>query len=124
MRSLGLVVVAAGVIGIIAAMSMDTSVAVGDVDVPSSLRAYVPSGMSSMRVNNLGRMQEKQNYLILSGLGLLVGVVLMLAGRGREEEEQIQVRLPLSGNLDRNEPSEQRRITAGPGPRTKEIRRG
>jgi len=58
---LGAIILIAGIIGMLVAASMDTSVAVRDVNLPSAVRSYVPS---DMRVNNLGLMQQKQNYMM------------------------------------------------------------
>src|SRR5437870_5699399 len=77
MAGLGVVVLIVGIIGMFLAAHMDTSVRVGDVNMPSALRPYVPN---DMRVNNLGLMQEKQNYFILSGVVAVIGAILLAAG--------------------------------------------
>jgi len=64
MKQFGYAILALGVMAILCTLSIDTS---------------VPSGMFG-RVNNIGLMQEKQNYLIVSSLIVLVGVVLAVAG--------------------------------------------
>lgn len=66
MRGIGGVVLALGVLVIILAMAMDVS---------------VPSGLG--RVNNIGLMARQQNFLLVGGLMLLVGVIMAIAGGGR-----------------------------------------
>ena len=81
MGRLGVLLLVVGLLGMGWAMSMDTSVAVGDVGMPSELSRFLPSGMSSMRVNNLGLMHEQRNYLIFGGVIAVIGLVLVLVGR-------------------------------------------
>jgi len=64
MKQFGYAILALGVIALLGTLSMDIS---------------VPSGMFG-RVNNMGLMQEKQNFLIVSALIVLVGVVMIAAG--------------------------------------------
>jgi hypothetical protein len=66
MRTLGFVIVLAGVAGLLVALSMDTSVA---------------SGMG--RVNNFGLMKDQQNYVIVTALMVGVGTVIMVASMSR-----------------------------------------
>jgi ribosomal protein L40E len=77
MRGFGFVTLLAGLATMLYAMTMDTSVGTGDVDLPSALRSYVPEGT---RVNNLGLMQKKQNLLISGGVLAIVGAILTVAG--------------------------------------------
>jgi hypothetical protein len=83
---LGAVILVAGIIGMLLAASMDTSVAVRDVNLPSAVRAYVPS---DMRVNNLGLMQEKQNYLIGAGVVAIIGAILLAADWVRSQSAPV-----------------------------------
>ena len=46
-------------------------------------KTYIPS----VTVNNIGLMQDKQNYLIGSGVVLIAGVLLFALGGNRREEE-------------------------------------
>jgi hypothetical protein len=64
MKQFGYAILALGVIALLGTLSMDTS---------------VPSGMFE-RVNNMGLMQDKQNFLIVSALIFLVGVVMVAIG--------------------------------------------
>lgn len=95
---LALFLVAAGVIGITLSFSMDVS-----VEVPVT---YVGGqAIGGGRVNNIGLLQERQNYIILSGLFLLVGTLLGLFGRTLPEPEWLGKvlirRSPAHGNTVR-----------------------
>ena len=66
MRALGIVIALASMIALVVSINLNTSV-------------YSPIGS----VNNLGLMNDKQNYLIVSALGVLIGLILALfAGQG------------------------------------------
>lgn len=71
----GWLLTALGLFGLIFALTMDTSVEAGGED--------LGFGVSTprMRVNNLGLMDQRRNFLMISGLGVLVGVVLIVANR-------------------------------------------
>jgi hypothetical protein len=66
MKVCGVLILLAGVICLLAALGMDTSVATG-----------------FGRVNNLGLMKDQQNYITISALMVVVGTVVMLASRSR-----------------------------------------
>jgi hypothetical protein len=66
MKVFGVLILLAGVVGLLAALGMDTSVDTG-----------------FGRVNNLGLMKDQQNYIMVSALMVLVGIVTMLASRSR-----------------------------------------
>jgi hypothetical protein len=72
---LGWLLVAGGAVGLIVALNMDTSVSTGG--------DYLGFGVSTprMRVNNLGLMEERRNFLMLSGLACLIGVILIVTAR-------------------------------------------
>jgi hypothetical protein len=72
MKKIGTALLVFGIISLIAVLSMDTS---------------VPTDSFS-RVNNLGLMQEKQNFMMLSGLIVLVGAMLMGFGLKTSRAEQ------------------------------------
>ena len=77
MRGFGILVVIVGLGGMLYALGMDTSVSVSDVDIPHELRPYVPS---AMRVNNLGLMQQRQNYLMVGGVAAVIGAIFVAVG--------------------------------------------
>ena len=56
-----------GVFGLLYAFTMDTSVATE----------------AGHRVNNLGLMNDKQNYIIISGIFLFLGVILNISNRSK-----------------------------------------
>lgn len=64
MRGFGLLIVAVGIIVMIAATTMDVS---------------VPSGLG--RVNNLGLMADRQNYTLIGGVILIAGLLMVIFGR-------------------------------------------
>jgi hypothetical protein len=73
-RVLGLILVTVGVVCLLLALNMDTSVA-------SYGSLYGPS-----RVENIGLIAQRQNYLFVSGLVILVGVLLAIFG-GRKTDD-------------------------------------
>lgn len=64
MRQVGFFVLMFGVIGLLAAMSMDVSVSTG----------------SGSRVNNIGLIADRQNYTLIAGLVSLGGLLMMAFG--------------------------------------------
>ena len=58
-----------GIVALLASLSMDTSV-------PST---------GGGRIHNIGLMNEKQNYLIVSAVVLLIGVILTISNRRKTE---------------------------------------
>lgn len=76
MKALGALLLVLGILLGAVALNMDTSVAteaqtIGGVSIPS------------VRVNNLGLMDERRNYLLVSGLLILLGVGLTIAGSAK-----------------------------------------
>ncbi len=67
---IGLVILFGGTIALFASLGMDTS-----IELPYSGLYGLPR-----RVNNIGLMNQKQNYIIVSSIVLLVGVIVSLAG--------------------------------------------
>ena len=49
----------------------------------------VPS-LSGNRIHNIGLMNEKQNFLIASGIILLIGVILNISNRIKNEQNTSQ----------------------------------
>jgi hypothetical protein len=74
-RVLGGILVTLGTMGIIFALNMDTSV---EVPVQHILGETIGGG----RVNNIGLMQDRQNYLIGSGIAFIGGLILAVLGGG------------------------------------------
>jgi hypothetical protein len=73
MKMLGMVLVALGLAGGVYALNMDTSVeAGGQTLVSGSYSIHVPE----TRVNNIGLMDERRNFLYASGLAVVVGIIL------------------------------------------------
>lgn len=66
MRYFGYFVVVVGMLCLVGAMAMDVSVSSG-----------------AGRVNNIGLMAERQNFILIGGLLLLVGVIMAVAGKRR-----------------------------------------
>lgn len=64
MKAVGIVILILGMIGAVASMVMDVSVATS----------------GGMRVNNIGLMADRQNYLIISGFIAIAGLLLALFG--------------------------------------------
>jgi hypothetical protein len=64
MRNFGYFVLVIGLLCLVGALAMDVSVS---------------SGVG--RVNNIGLMAERQNFLLIGGLMLLVGVIMAIAGK-------------------------------------------
>src|SRR5450759_477733 len=82
MKTVGLILFTGGLILMMyALLIMDTSVA---VDYPASNSYGLPD-----RVNNIGLMAERQNYLIVSGIIIIIGLVLAFTAKSRTESSQI-----------------------------------
>ena len=70
MRTFGVILIFAGLILAFSAFRMDVSVEVED----------------NRRVNNIGLMSERQNYIITSDFMILIGVLLYIFGRKDEDK--------------------------------------
>ena len=68
MRNFGYFVLVVGMLCIVGALAMDVSVSSG-----------------AGRVNNIGLMAERQNFILIGGLMLLVGVIMAVAGTRQKE---------------------------------------
>jgi hypothetical protein len=79
MKGLGIFLIAVGVFGLLAAMNMDTTVEVpglpGRTIGFGEFSTYIPS-VPSQRVHNVGLMDQRRNWLILSGFVFVGGLVL------------------------------------------------
>lgn len=69
MRTIGIVLLVIGVLGLLGTVFMDTS---------------VPSGGFGGRVHNIGLLSEKQNFLLVFGFVALIGAILATRRRGPE----------------------------------------
>lgn len=67
-----------GVIGLIVSLNMKTTVETGGY---TEFGVYVPRS----EVHNLGLMNQKQNFVIASGLVTLIGVILLAVGGGGKQ---------------------------------------
>lgn len=67
-----------GSITLISALLMDTSIQME----------------SGLRINNLGLMNDKQNYLIISGIFLFIGVFLNFSSRNKKDKNIMPTTLP------------------------------
>jgi|WetSurMetagenome_2_1015567.scaffolds.fasta_scaffold22599_3 hypothetical protein len=82
MKQFGTFLIIAGIIGILFfQLGFDTSVKV-DYEKTGYSK---PSGFPE-RVNNLGLMQDKQNYTLISFGIIIVGVILFVTGKKNEEK--------------------------------------
>lgn len=102
MKEFGIVLILLGIIGIIYFQTaFDTSVLVDYKGTGYSK----PSGFPD-RVNNIGLMQDKQNYTIIS-LGLaIVGIILFLAGSKNKKAQEEN-----GADIDGNEIEETKTIS-------------
>jgi hypothetical protein len=79
MKGLGLILIAVGVVGLLAAANMDTSVEVpgqpGRTIGFGEYSTYIPS-LPPQRVVNLSLMDQRRTWLTLSGLIALGGILL------------------------------------------------
>jgi len=90
---IGLIVI--GLIWGIFAFTMDTSVEVGgEVIGTGAYSIRVPKA----KVNNVGLMNDKQNYIIGAGLTLFIGVIVLLAGLLMPVEELKESAKPLTND--------------------------
>ena len=79
MKPFGLMLVVLGFIGGVFAFRMETSVAIKDLGVATDY-------LGIERVNNIGLMDQRRNYLIISGLSILAGVLLFGFGSIRSSQ--------------------------------------
>lgn len=74
MRTFGMALLVAGLLGIVVSISMDTSVATDDL---------------SRRVHNLGLMRDQQNLLFISIAGGVIGALLVAFAGGSARTSQL-----------------------------------
>lgn len=99
MKMLGLVLVATGLCGLLVALNLDTTVEVpgqpGKVIEFGKSWDYIPS-VPSQRVNNIGLMDQRRNWLIVSGI-VVSGILLF----GLSEITNAVTRTPPSDALSK-----------------------
>lgn len=70
MKNIGILLVIIGIVGLLWSSTIDTTVKVEDKNYGYGIKT------EDMRVHNIGLMNEKQNYIILSSIILLSGVIM------------------------------------------------
>lgn len=78
LRTVGVLLLIGGAIWLLYALNMDTSVATDPV-------SFGGITIPSQRVNNLGLMSQKQNYIIVASLTLVAGLITTLFDRHRKQ---------------------------------------
>ena len=82
MKSFGLLLLIIGGIGALLAFNMNTTVSTESQHIGG---IYIPS----QTVNNIGLMDERRNYLMISGLLFIVGIIMFVFGnRGEQDNAQ------------------------------------
>ncbi|MFA4919731.1 MAG: zinc ribbon domain-containing protein [Thermodesulfovibrionales bacterium] len=79
MKQFGIVLLLLGVLWLLFAFNMDTTVSTG-------AQSFGGIEIQSMRVNNLGKMDERRNHLLLSSLLIVVGVILFVFGNSKQSD--------------------------------------
>ena len=92
MKGLGVLLVVLGCLGLLVTWSMDTTVETGGEQIGyGEYSRYVPKS----RVHNVGLLEERRNYLILSSVAVIAGIVLY--GFGALAEAQAKAKEPPAG---------------------------
>lgn len=86
MKKLGYLVLAAGVFWLMLAANMDTSVSTG----------------LGGRVNNIGLMAQKQNYLLMAAFASLCGLLMVIFGKSNKVDSSV-VKCPFCAELIQKE---------------------
>ncbi len=86
MRPVGFGLIAIGVIWLLIAFNMDTS-----VEVPSTY-------FGSSRVENIGLIAQRQNHLMVAGLVTLIGTLLVIFGGQRQPPEAVAIAINPAAN--------------------------
>ena len=80
MKQIGILLIAVGVFGLVAAVNMDTTLEVpgqpGRTVGFGEFSTYIPP-VPSQRVHNLGLMDQRRTWLVLSGFVFVGGLVLL-----------------------------------------------
>ena len=77
MRTLGIVLLMAGLLWTLIAFNADTTVTTESQFIGST---YIPS----QKVHNIGKMDERRNHLMLSALVIVVGVILFAISKSKQ----------------------------------------
>lgn len=97
MKTLGIVLLVIGALWAVIAFNADTTVSTESQVIGST---YIPS----QKVNNIGKMDERRNHLLLSALVVVVGVVLFAAGNFKAPSNPTQRLSEVSRNATRKCP--------------------
>lgn len=87
MKLIGFIVLAVGCIGAVASLNMDTTVGV---------ESQVNGWTNIERVHNIGRMDERRNWLIVSGFVVVTGAVFVGFGVLADKSHPTMPRLDLA----------------------------
>lgn len=83
MKSIGLIIASISALCLLLALNMSTTVTTGE-------RTFGNFTVPSMTVNNLGLMQDKQNYIIVSAVFLILGVGIFLIAPKNDSKESMK----------------------------------
>ncbi len=98
--AIGIVVLVCGILGMIASLNMDTTVETGGESIGyGEYSTYVPL----RRVHNIGLQQDQGNYMLLSGVAIISGILVIGFGALAEKtagktEAAIRCERPQVGN--------------------------
>jgi hypothetical protein len=84
MRAVGIIIIILGIVASYYSVMMDTTI---ETNIKSNILDNY--GMTS-RVNNIGLMNDKQNYVVLSGILTLCGVIVFCFGVQGAQAEELQ----------------------------------
>lgn len=95
MKNIGMLIFIGGLILLGYAFTMDTSVA---VDYPDGNSYGLPD-----RVNNIGLMADKQNYLIFGAILSVLGIVAVITSDKKKEKEEAEKKCPKCAEMVKKE---------------------
>lgn len=85
---LGCFLIFVGIVLLYIGITMDTSVKILYPEITKSFNLNLPE-----RVNNIGLMQEKQNYLMFGGICFVLGLILIYAfHNSRKQMEYVETK--------------------------------
>lgn len=98
MKNLGILILLAGLALGSYSLAMDVS-----VDVPAKEYGYGVS-TPAMKVANIDRMAQRQNFIVFSGILSVVGAILLGFGSMQPKQAQVPTPEPLSAEADTEVP--------------------